>query len=71
MRSVCDVMIDKTTMIMLTELKDECLRYIKLADQIELEGLPEDQIANISGELAASTVRLNIHSETVNNIIEQ
>ncbi len=71
MRSVCDVMIDKTTMIMLTELKDECLRYIKLTDQIELEGLTEDQLANILGELTASTAHLNIHSETVKNIIEQ
>jgi len=63
--------IDKTTMVLLTELKDECLRYIKLTDQIELEGLTEDQLANILGELTASTAHLNIHSETVKNIIEQ
>ena len=63
--------VDKTTMVLLTELKDECLRYIKLTDQIELEGLTEDQLANILGELTASTAHLNIHSETVKKIIEQ
>jgi len=63
--------VDKTTMVLLTELKDECLRYIKLTGQIELEGLTEDQLANILGELTVSAAHLNIHSETVKNEIEQ
>ena len=34
--------IDEVTKVMLTELKDECFRYIRLTDQIELDGLTEN-----------------------------
>jgi len=62
--------IDDTTKIMLTELKDECFRYIKLIDQIELDGLTENQLSNILGELTASLTHLNIHSESIKELIE-
>jgi len=62
--------IDEATKIMLTELKDECFRYIKLTDQIELDELTENQLSNILGELTASVTHLNIHSESLKEIIE-
>lgn len=62
---------DETTKVMLKELKEECLRYIQLTDQIELNGLTEDQLASILGELTASVTHLNIHSETIKQEIEQ
>ncbi|KPA15566.1 hypothetical protein MHK_004226 [Candidatus Magnetomorum sp. HK-1] len=62
--------IDDATQVMLTELKDECFRYIKLTDQIELDGLTENQLSNILGELTASVTHLNIHSESLKEIIE-
>ena len=36
--------IDDATKVMLSELKDECFRYIKLTDQIELDKLTENQL---------------------------
>ena len=62
--------IDETTKVMLSELKDECFRYIKLTDQIELDELTENQLSNILGELTASVTHLNIHSESLKEIIE-
>jgi len=62
--------IDDTTKVMLSELKDECFRYIKLTDQIELDELTENQLSNILGELTASVTHLNIHSESLKEIIE-
>ncbi|ETR74244.1 MAG: hypothetical protein OMM_06449 [Candidatus Magnetoglobus multicellularis str. Araruama] len=62
--------IDDATKVMLSELKDECFRYIKLTDQIELDELTENQLSNILGELTASVTHLNIHSESLKVIIE-
>jgi len=62
--------IDYATKVMLTELKDECFRYIKLTDQIELDDLTENQLSNILGELTASVTHLNVHSESLKEIIE-
>ena len=62
--------IDDATKVMLSELKDECFRYIKLTDQRELDELTENQLSNILGELTASVTHLNIHSESLKVIIE-
>ena len=62
--------IDDATKVMLSELKDECFRYIKLTDQIELDELTEIQLSNILGELTDSVTHLNIHSESLKEIIE-
>ena len=62
--------IDDATKVKLSELKDECFRYIKLTNQIELDELTENQLSNILGELTASVTHLNIHSESLKEIIE-
>jgi len=64
------VSVDRVTKIMLTELKDECFRYIKLANQIEIDGLTNNQLSNILGELTASVAHISIHSETLKEVIE-
>ena len=62
--------IDEVTKVMLTELKDECFRYIRLTDQIELDGLTENQLSNILGELTVSVAHIKIHSESLKEVIE-
>jgi len=41
---------------------------IKLTDQIELDGLTENQLSNILGELTASVAHLTIHSESIKEV---
>ena len=62
--------LEQRLMIMLAELKDECSRYIKLTNQIELENLSEDQSAEILGELTVSTTHLMTQAENVKKEIE-
>lgn len=56
---------------MLDELKDECLTYIKLTNQIELNNLSEEQIEELLGELTVSVTHLNTQSNNIKEEIEQ
>ena len=63
--------ISNTLMVLLNELKDECQRYTKLVNQIELEHLSEDQIAEIMGELTVSITHLKTQSEVIKEEVER
>ena len=61
----------KIDMVLFDELKEECLRYIKLLSQLELEDLTEDQKDEILGEMTASLTHLNVHSGLLKKEIEE
>ncbi len=63
--------IENTLKVMLNELKDECLTYIKLTNQLELDNLSEEQIEELLGELTASVTHLNTQSDNIKEEIEQ
>jgi len=63
-------MLEQRLMIMLAELKEECSRYVKLTNQIELENPSEDQLAEILGELTVSTTHLMTQAQNVKEEIE-
>lgn len=56
---------DKALEVMMEELKDECLSYIKLMNQFELEKLTRKQKEDIFDELTTSISHLSVHSETM------
>ena len=63
--------IQSTLKVMLDELKDECLNYLKLTKQLELDNLHEEQIEELLGELTASVTHLNTQSNNIKEEIEQ
>ncbi len=63
--------IENTLKVMLNELKDECLTYIKLTNRLELDNLSEEQIEELLGELTASVTHLNTQSDNIKEEIEQ
>ncbi len=60
---VHEKVIDETLEGLLRELKDECENYIKLMNQLDMENLTKEQIEEILGEIMASVVSLEVHSE--------
>lgn len=70
MATIIENKLSKTLEIMLKELKDECLEFVKLTNQLELDNLKEEQIEEILGELTASVTHLSVHSITVKEEIE-
>jgi hypothetical protein len=55
--------INETLEGLLHELKEECENYIKLMNQLDLENLTKEQIEEVLGEIMASVVSLEVHSE--------
>ncbi len=70
MTTIIENKLSKTLKVMLKELKDECLEFVKLTNQLELDNLTEEQIEEILGELTASVTHLSIHSKIVKEEIE-
>ncbi len=60
---VHEKVINETLEGLLLELKEECENYIKLMNQRELENLTKEQIEEVLGEIMASVVSLEVHSE--------
>jgi len=59
MNTIVDSKINKE---LIDELKEECLEFVKLANQLELETLTEDQSEEVLGTTLASLAHLHIHS---------
>ncbi|KHE93897.1 MAG: hypothetical protein K8F52_16755 [Candidatus Scalindua rubra] len=55
---------------MLDDLKNECVKFIKLMNQLDVENLTEDQEEEIPGEMFASLTHLNVHSGLLKKQIE-
>lgn len=70
MNALVSSCLDNTLKVMLDELKDECLVYIKLTNQLKSENLSDDQIEELLGELTASLAHLNIQSNNIKEEIE-
>ncbi len=60
---VHEKVINETLEGLLHELKEECDNYIKLMNQLELKNLTKEQIEEVLGEIMASVVSLEVHSE--------
>ncbi|MBI4689591.1 MAG: hypothetical protein HY754_04920 [Nitrospirae bacterium] len=63
------ILISETLNILLKELSEECGRTLKLLSQIEIEDLTQEQLAGILTELAVSVVHLNVHTEGLQELI--
>jgi len=63
--------LNKTLLVLLDELEEECLKVIKLTEGLRLENLTDEQIEDILGELSASITHLRVHSEQVEQVIEE
>ncbi len=63
--------LNKTLSVLLDELEEECLKVIKLTEGLRIETLTDEQIEDILSELSASVTHLKVHSEQVEQVIEE
>ena len=56
---------------LLQELKEECLKVLSLLNQLDTPGISEAQEEEISGELSARLVHLEIHSRETREQIDK
>jgi hypothetical protein len=63
--------LNKTLLVLLDELQEECLKVVKLTEGLKLEDLTDEQMENMLGELSASITHLKVHSEQVEQVIEE
>lgn len=61
--------LNKTLLVLLDELEDECGETIKLLSQLKMKDLAPEQAASILAELAASAVHLHAHTEGLQDLI--
>lgn len=63
--------LSKTLSVLLDELQEECLKVVKLTEGLKIEDLTNEQMENILGDLSASVTHLKVHSEQVEQVIEE
>jgi hypothetical protein len=63
--------LSKTLAVLLDELQEECFKVIKLTEDLKLEDLTDERMENMLGELSASVTHLKVHSEQVEQVIEE
>lgn len=63
--------LSKTLAVLLDELQEECFKVIKLTEGLKLEDLTDERMENMLGELSASVTHLKVHSEQVEQVIEE
>ncbi|MEK6657659.1 MAG: hypothetical protein AABY58_09480 [Nitrospirota bacterium] len=56
---------------LLDELDEECLKTIRLIGNLRKQGLTEEQLEDMLGELSAAATHLKVHSEQVEKAIEE
>lgn len=61
---------NKKDKVLFDDLKDECVKFIKLMNQLDVENITEDQEEEILGEMFASLTHLNVHSGLLKEQIE-
>lgn len=61
---------NKIDKVLFDDLKDECSKFIKLVNQLNVENLTEDQEEEILGEMFASLTHLNVYSGLLKRQIE-
>ncbi len=63
--------LSETLLVLLDELNEECLKTIKLIGNIGINGLTDEQMEDILGDMSAAVTHLRVHSEQVENVIEE
>ncbi|MCX5718675.1 MAG: hypothetical protein NT055_01690 [Nitrospirae bacterium] len=63
--------LNKTLSVLLDELEEECLKVIKLTEGLRIKTLTDEQMEDILSELSASVTHLKVHSEQVEQVIEE
>ena len=63
--------LNKTLSVLLDELEEECLKVIKLTEGLRIETLTDEQMEDILSELSASVTHIKVHSEQVEQVIEE
>jgi len=63
--------LNKTLLVLLEELSEECLKVIKLIRGLKIENLTDEQIEDLLGELSGSVTHLKVHSEQLEQVIEK
>ena len=58
-------------LVLLGELEEECLKTIKLISNLRIQGLTDEQIEDMLGELSAAITHLKVHSEQAEKAIEE
>lgn len=56
---------------LLSELKEECERFLRLLSQLEDKNLFEDQREEILGKLDSSIIHLHTHTDGLVEILEE
>lgn len=69
MRSVANISLNETMTELLSELREECNKTLKLLSQLEVEDLKPEQVTNILAELGAAVVHLNAHTDGLQELI--
>ena len=63
--------LNKTLLVLLDELEEECLKVVKLTEVLKIENLTDEQTEDILGELSGSVTHIRVHSEQLEQIIEK
>jgi hypothetical protein len=63
--------LSKTLAVLLDELQEECFKVINLTEGLKIEDLTDERMENMLGELSASVTYLKVHSEQVEQVIEE
>lgn len=58
-------------LVLLGELEEECLKTIKLISNLRIQGLTDEQLEDMLGELSAAITHLRVHSEQAEKAIEE
>lgn len=59
------------TLILLTELGEECQHVLKLLAQLEMPGLRDTQVEAVLGELSAAVLHLHEHTRGLDAILDE
>ena len=69
--SVKGIHMDKTLKSMIDELEEECLHVVSLIEALKIKNLTANQREDILGELSAALNHLKIHSNEVEQSIDE
>ena len=68
---LCIRYLEPRTAILLEELGEERQRVLKLLAQLELPGLPEEQVDQLLGELSAAILHLHEHTRGLDEQLDR
>lgn len=69
MKTVEKIALSRTLLVLLKELSEECQDTLKLISHLEIKDLTAEQVASILSELAVSVTHLHVHTENLQDLI--